>query len=55
MKVTTDIPITTGTKNPETLSAILCTGAFPEDAFITRFMIFAKPVSFPVFSARIFT
>ena len=51
MNVTMAIPMTVGTKIPETLSAKRAIGAFEEEASSTRRIIFAKEVSLPTFSA----
>ena len=45
--VTTAIEITTGTKTPETLSAIFAIGAFPAAASLTIFIICESVVSSP--------
>ena len=49
--VTNAMPITTGTKTPETLSAICATGAFVATAFSTMSMICCRVVSFPTLDA----
>ncbi len=46
------MPITTGTKTPETRSASRCTGALPVCASVTSRAIWASAVSAPTFVAR---
>ena len=52
IRVSREMPITAGTKMPDTLSAILASGAFVAAASDTVLMICASVVSYPTRVAR---